>query len=152
WSILHDSAVGFAVGVPTKFVTFGNSRSEGAGLWYYGGGVVSQSVGVQLGYPSCRSMETVYASGAPAAHRARLVGGLGGLLRNRDRTSYFRWKCQGSGSIVAEMTAPVETLDAHPGLFAAMDSGLFVLRNMPDPTIKPRPKIEDLPLAPSGFS
>ena len=152
WSILHDSAVGFAVGVPTKFVTFGNPRSEGAGLWYYGGGVVSQSIGVQLGYPSCRSMETVYASVARATYRARLVDGIVALMRNGDRTSYFRWKCHGSGSILAEMTAPVETLDAHPGLFAAMDSGLFVLRTMPDPTIKPRPKIEDLPLAPSGFS
>ena len=152
WSILHDGAVGFAVGVPTKFVTFGNPRSEGAGLWYYGGGVVSQSIGVQLGYPSCRSMETVYGSMARATYRARLVDGIVALMRNGDRTSYVRWKCHASGSILAEMTAPVETLDAHPGLFAAMDSGLFVLRTMPDPTIKPRPKIEDLPLAPSGFS
>src|SRR5262249_5601769 len=91
WSILHDSAVGFAVGVPTKFVTFGNPRSEGAGLWYYGGGVVSQSIGVQLRYPSCRSMENVYASVAPATYRAPLGHGIVGLIRNGGTTSYFRW-------------------------------------------------------------
>ena len=152
WSILHDSAVGFAIGVPTKFVTFGNPRSEGDGLWYYGGGTVSQSIGVQLGYPSCRSMENVYAGLARATYRNRLVDGIVALVRNGDRVSYIRWRCYGSGSIWAEMTAPVETADAHPGLFAAMDSSLVVLRSMPDPTIRPRPKVEDLPLASSGFS
>ncbi|MGZ3342803.1 MAG: S1C family serine protease, partial [Reyranella sp.] len=38
----------------------------------------------------------------------------------------------------------------HPGLFGAMSASLRIL-HMPDPTIRPRPKVEDLPLAPSGF-
>ena len=53
WSMLRDSAVGFAVGFPAKLVTFGAPRTEGNVLWYHGGGEVTQSLGVHLGYPSC---------------------------------------------------------------------------------------------------
>jgi S1-C subfamily serine protease len=151
WSILHDTAVGFAIGVPTKFVTFGTPRNEGSGLWYPGGGGVQQTIGVHQGYPSCRSMETVYASLAGAAYRSRQMDGVVALFRNGDRNSYLLWRCHIAGSVMAEMTAPVEVLQAHPGLFSAMVSSLVILRT-PDPTQRPRPKVEDLPLAPSGFS
>ena len=151
WSILHDNAVGFAIGVPTKLVTFGTPRTEGGGLWYYGNGTISQSVGVHLGYPSCRSMDAVYANLAAATYRVRQIDGILAFVRHGERSSYLRWKCYSSGSIWAEITAPVETLEAHRGLFAAMASSLIILRS-PDPTVRPRPKIEDLPLAPSGFS
>ena len=48
------------------------------------------------------------------------------------------------------MTASVDMLAKHRGLFGAMSTSLRILRT-PDPTIRPRPKVEELPLAPSGF-
>src|SRR5260370_20281359 len=48
------------------------------------------------------------------------------------------------------MAAPVDLLARHPGLSGAMSLSLRILQ-APDPTIRPRPKVEDLPLAPSGF-
>jgi S1-C subfamily serine protease len=48
------------------------------------------------------------------------------------------------------MTASVDVLAKHPGLFGVMSASLRILHT-PDPTIRPRPTIEDLPLAPSGF-
>jgi S1-C subfamily serine protease len=151
WSILHDHAVGFAIGVPTKLVTFGTPRTEGGGLWYNGNGAIGQSVGVHLGYPSCRSMDAVYENLKGVTYRVRQMDGIYALMRHGDRNSYLRWKCYNSGSIWAEMTAPAETLEAHPGLFAAMASSLVILRS-PDPTVRPRPKVEELPVASSGFS
>jgi hypothetical protein len=151
WSVLHDSAVGFAIGVPAKFVTFGTPRIEGAGLWYNGVGAIQQSIGVHQGYPSCRTLETIYASLASATYRVRQLNGVVALSRNGDRTNYLSWRCHAAGSIFAEMTLPAEMVDAHPGLFSAMASSLVILRT-PDPTQRPRLKIEDLPLAPSGFS
>ena len=65
WSVLRDSAVGVAVGFPAKLVTFGAPRTEGNILWYHGGGEVSQSMGVHLGYPSCRNLD----GALPAGHR-----------------------------------------------------------------------------------
>jgi S1-C subfamily serine protease len=152
WSVLRDSAVGIAFGVPTKLVTFGAPRSEGGALWYHGGGAISQSVGVHLGFPSCRSMDAIYRSvTARATSRARHDNGFVALFRQGDRNSYIKWTCYTAGSVSSEMTVPVEMLETHRGLFAAMAGSLTILRS-PDPTIRPRPKIEELPLAPSGFS
>ena len=152
WSVLRDNAVGFAIGVPTRFVTFGTPRTEGSALWYYGTGAVSQSVGVYMGFPSCRSMDTLYGKvSAGASFRLRQEHGFVALFRHGDRNSYVKWSCYPAGSIAVEMTVPVDMLETHRGLFAAMASSLTILRS-PDPTIRPRPKIEDLPLAPSGFS
>jgi S1-C subfamily serine protease len=49
------------------------------------------------------------------------------------------------------MTVPVDTLEKHRGLFAAM-AGSLVLMRTPDPTVRPRPRVDELPLAPTGFS
>jgi S1-C subfamily serine protease len=49
------------------------------------------------------------------------------------------------------MTVPVDTLEKHRGLFAAMAGSLVLLRT-PDPTVRPRPRVDELPLAPTGFS
>ena len=149
WSVLRDNAVGFAVGVPAKLVTFGTPHTEGGALLYSGGGAVQQSIGVYLGFPSCRSMDGLYAKAtAGASFRARQESGFVALFRRGDRNSYLKWSCYPAGSISAEMTVPVDLLETHRGLFAAMASSLTVLRS-PDPTIRPRPKIEELPLAPS---
>jgi S1-C subfamily serine protease len=50
-----------------------------------------------------------------------------------------------------EMTVTHATLEKHPGLFFAMASCL-VLTRVPDPTVRPRPRVDDLPSAPSAFS
>jgi S1-C subfamily serine protease len=152
WSILHDSAVGIALGIPTKLVTFDTPRNESSALWYCGTGAITQSVAVHMGFPSCRSMDSLYQGlTARASFRSRLDNGFVALFHHGDRDSYLRWVCHPAGSVSIEITAPVETLQAHPGLFAAMSSSIALLRT-PDPTVRPRPKVEDLPLASSGFS
>jgi len=152
WSVLQDTAVGIAFGVPAKFATFGTPRTEGSVLWYHGQGAVSQSIGVHLGYPGCRSMEALYQRiTVGASHRVRQEYGFVAQFDHGDRSTYLKWTCHPTGSISAEMTVPVDMLETHRGLFAAMASSLRILHN-PDPTVRPRPKIEELPLAPSGFS
>jgi S1-C subfamily serine protease len=151
WAVLRDNAVGFAVGVPAKFVTFGTPHADGGALIYNGDGAVAQQIGVYLGFPSCRSMDTVYARLAGATVRIRQLNGLAASFRHGDRNSYLKWSCHGGGSIFTEMSASVDTLAKHPGLFGAMAASLTMLRR-PDPTVRPRPKVEELPLGSLGFS
>lgn len=152
WATLRDSAVGFAVGVPAKLVSFGTPRSEGGALVYAGSGEISQSIGVNYGHPSCRNMASLYARATVgAAFRTRMDNGFVASFNHGDSASFVKVACHPAGSIWTEMALPVELLQKHRGLFAAMASSLLVTRT-PDPTVLPRPKIEELPLAPSGFS
>jgi hypothetical protein len=148
WSVLRDQAVGVAVGFPAKLLTFGPPRTEGSSLFYHGGGEVIQSLAVHLGYPNCQSLDGVYQrSTAKATFRARQDDWFVALFRRGESSAFVSVTCHPSGSVSTEMTASVDMLAKHPGLFGAMSTSLRIL-HMPDPTIRPRPKIEDLPLAP----
>ncbi len=152
WSMLHDPAVGFAIGVPTKFVTFGTPRFDGGALLYSGAGTISQTIGIHHGYPTCRTMDTLYPRATVgASFRARRDNWFVALFRHGESSSYLKVTCHATGLITTEMTVPVETLEKHRGLFAAM-AGSLVLVRTPDPTVRPRPRVDDLPLAPSGFT
>jgi S1-C subfamily serine protease len=152
WSVLRDPAVGFAIGVPAKLLTFATPRTEGSALVYGGGGSITLSIAIQHGYPSCRSMDVLYPKvTAGAAFRARQDNGFVALFRRGDRNTYHKVICHPAGSVWTEMTVPLDTLAKHPGLFAATASSL-VLTRTPDPTVRPRPRVDDLPLAPTGFS
>jgi S1-C subfamily serine protease len=152
WSMLHDPAVGFAVGVPAKLVTFGTPRFDGGALIYPGGGAIGQSVAIHHGFPTCRTMDGHYPKmTAGAQFRARLVNGFVAQFRNGETASFLKVACHYTGSISMDMTVPVNTLEKHRGLFAAVASSLVVMRT-PDPTVRPRPRIDELPLAPMGFS
>lgn len=152
WSQLRDPAVGFAIGVPAKFVTFGTPRADGGTLVYQGTGTVSQGIGVNLGYPRCTSMDDLYGKlSAGAAFRARKDNWFVVLHRRGDLSTYYKMTCHPTGSIWTEMTVSQDTLDKHPGLFAAMATSLVLLRNV-DPTVRPRPRVDELPMAPTGFS
>jgi S1-C subfamily serine protease len=151
WSVLRDSAVGVAVGFPAKLVTFGAPRTEGNILWYHGGGEVTQSLGVHLGRPSCATLEGAYQRvAAKATFRARQDNWFVAFFKRGETHSYINVTCHPTGSVSTEMTASVDVLAKHRGLFGAMSISLRMLHT-PDPTIRPRPKVEDLPLAPSGF-
>ncbi|MPZ32543.1 MAG: hypothetical protein GEV13_16355 [Rhodospirillales bacterium] len=152
WSMLHDPAVGFAIGVPTKLVTFGTPRIDGGALVYSGGGTISQSVGIHHGYPTCRTMDALYPrTTAGASFRARRDNWFVALFRHGETSSYLKVTCHSTGTVSTEMTVPVDTLEKHRGLFAAMAGSLVLIRT-PDPTVRPRPRVDDLPLAPTGFS
>jgi len=152
WSMLHDPAVGFAIGVPTKLVTFGAPRIDGGTLFYSGSGAISQSVGIHHGYPTCRTMAALYPkTTAGAVFRARVDNWFVALFRNGETASYLKVTCHSTGTISTEMTVPVDMLEKHRGLFAAMAGSLALMRT-PDPTVRPRPRVEELPLAPAGFS
>ena len=151
WSVLRDSAVGVAVGFPAKLVTFGAPRTEGNILWYHGGGEVTQSLGVHLGRPSCSTLEGAYQRvAARATFRARQDNWFVAFFKRGETQSYINVTCHATGSVSTEMTASVDVLAKHRGLFGAMSISLRMLHT-PDPTIRPRPKVEDLPLAPTGF-
>jgi hypothetical protein len=151
WSLLVDKTVGIAVGVPANLVTFGTPRNEEGALWYNGGGAIAVSIGVHMGYPSCRSMDGLFLGLPPKPlYRSRLDDGFVVRYRNGERESALRWLCHHSGSVSVEMNTSVDTLEAHRGLFAAMALHVALLRT-PDPTLPPRMKIEDLPVARSGF-
>jgi hypothetical protein len=151
WSLHIDSAVGVAVGFPAKLVTFGAPRTEGSALWYHGVGDVHQSLGVYLGNPSCRNFDGAYERfTAKANFRARMDNWFIALFRRGEHTSYIKVVCHPTGSVSTEMNASVDLLAKHPGLFGAMAMSLRLLHT-PDPTIRPRPKVEDLPLGSTGF-
>jgi S1-C subfamily serine protease len=152
WSMLHDPAVGFAIGVPTKLVTFGTPRIDGGALFYGGSGAISQSVGIHHGYPTCRTMDALYPkTTASASFRARGDNWFVALFRRGETSNYLKVTCHSTGTISTEMTVSADILEKHRGLFAAMASSL-VLTRTPDPTVRPRPRVDDLPLAPTGFS
>lgn len=152
WSVLRDPAVGFSVGVPARFVTLRTPRIDGGALVYGAGGAVNQVVQVNLGWPSCKNMSAIYARmTAGAAFRAQTDSWFVALFRQGDTTSYLKMACHATGAISTEMTVSTDMLAKHPGMFGAMASSLMFLR-VPDPTVRPRPRIDKLPLAPSGFS
>lgn len=150
WSVLRDQAVGVAVGFPAKLVTFGAPHTEGSSLFYHGGGEISQSLGVHLGNPSCANLDGAYLRiTARASFRARQDNWFVALFRQGERSSYIKATCYQTGTVSTEMAASTDVLAKHPGLFSAMSMSLALLRS-PDPTIRPRPKVEELPLAPTG--
>jgi hypothetical protein len=152
WSVMRDPAVGIAVGVPARLVTFGTPRFNGAVLVYSGSGQVSQTVNVQLGSPNCKSMDAVYyRAGQRAAFKGRADNWFVVLYRHADGATFLKMTCHANGMVSTEMTVPGELLSRHPGLFAAMAGSLAMLRT-PDPTVRPRPRVDELPLAPTGFS
>jgi S1-C subfamily serine protease len=133
-------------------VTFGTPRIDGGALFYSGGGAISQSVGIHHGYPTCRTMDALYPkTTAGASFRARRDNWFVALFRHGETSSYLKVTCHSTGTISTEMTVPVDTLEKHRGLFAAM-AGSLVLMRTPDPTVRPRPRVDELPLAPTSFS
>jgi S1-C subfamily serine protease len=128
WSLLHDPAVGFAVGIPAKLVAFGTPRFDGGALVYHGSGAISQSVGIHHGFPTCRTMDGHYPKmTVGAVFRARMENGFVARFRHGETASFLKVTCHSTGMISMDMTVPVDTL-------------------------RPRPRVDDLPPAPSGFS
>ena len=152
WSVMRDPAVGIAVGVPANHVTFGTPQFNGGTLVYPGGGDIRQVVSVELGSPNCTSLGALYARTTErATAKARGENWFVGQFDRGDRTSFLKAICHSNGMVATEMTVPAELLRKHPGLFPAMAASLAMLR-IPDPSVRPRPRIEELPQAPSGFS
>lgn len=152
WAVLRDPAVGFSVGVPSKFVTLRAPRIDGGSLVYSASGSVHQAVLVNHGPPTCSSMSTIYPKvTARAVYRAREDNAFVALFREQEAMTFLKMACHWTGSIAVEMTVPTNLHEKHPGMFAAMAGSLMLLR-APDPTVRPRPRIDELPLGPSGFS
>lgn len=153
WSVLRDPAVGFAVGIPARLATtLRPPRMDGGSLVYSAEGVAEQAVIVNHGTPSCASLSAVYARlTAGAVFRARDGHSFVALFHERDSATFLKMACFARGSIATQMTMPKDMVAKHPGVFAAMASSLGLLR-VPDPTVRPRPRIDELPLGPSTFS
>jgi S1-C subfamily serine protease len=152
WSLLRDPAVGFAIGVPAKLVSFGTPHFDGGALYYPAAGTITQSIGIHPGYPTCHTMGGYYPSvTARAALRVRGDNWFAAVFNRGDGKDFFKVKCHQAGSITMQMTVADATLEKHPGLFYAMASSL-VLNRVPDPSVRPRPRVDDLPSASSGFS
>ncbi len=152
WSVMRDPAVGIAVGVPARLVTFGPPRFDGSALVYRGTGEVTQTVSVHLGTPNCRSMNAVFARLTPrASYKARGDNFVVAQIRQADSVTFLKMVCHHNGMVASEISAPLELAARNPGLFAAMANSLAMLRT-PDPTVRPKPRVEDLPLAPGSFS
>ncbi|MGQ0584931.1 MAG: S1C family serine protease [Reyranella sp.] len=147
WAILRDPAVGFAVGIPTKLVTFEPPRPEGGAIAYHGEGAVVQSVMVHHGDPSCRTMDAYYARFKKSSFRGRQGNWFVASLRAPDNHSYTKVICHEAGMVTVTMGIRIEDVETHRALFAAMATSLTVMRNL-DATARPRPKIEELPAAP----
>ena len=152
WSIFRDPAVGFAIGIPAKLVTFGTPRMENTSLLYPGTGSVQEVIGVSHGYPNCRNIDGVYNRvKTGATHSLKKGNWFVALFRGADYSTYYKMTCYSTGSIWTEINVPNDTLEKHPGLFSMMAHSVALLRN-PDPTVRPRPRVDDLPAASSGFS
>lgn len=152
WSVLRDPAVGFAVGVPTRLASFGTPHIDGRTLYYHAGGTITQSIAFHHGYPTCRTLGDYYPHmTAGAAQRIRAGNWFAAVFNRGDGKNYLKVKCHQGGSITMDMTVTDATLERHPGLFFAM-AGSLTLSRVPDPTVRPRPRVDDLPSAPSGFS
>ena len=144
--------MGFAIGVPTKLANFGTPHIDGRTLYYHAAGTITQSIAFHHGYPTCRTLGGYYPHvTAGAAQRIRADNWFAAVFDRGDGKNYVKVKCHQGGSITMDMTVTDATLEKHPGLFFAMASSLALSR-VPDPTVRPRPRVDDLPSAPSGFS
>jgi S1-C subfamily serine protease len=152
WSLLRDPAVGFTIGVPTKLATFGTPYIDGRTLYYQAAGTVTQSIAFHHGFPTCHTLGGYYPTvTAGAALRIRSDNWFAAMFNYGDGKDYIKVKCHQAGSITMKLTVADSTAEKHPGLFFAMASSLALSR-LPDPTVRPRPRVDDLPSAPSGFS
>jgi S1-C subfamily serine protease len=152
WSLLRDPAVGFAIGVPAKLATFGTPYIDGRTLYYQAAGTITQSIAFHHGFPTCHTLAGYYPTvTAGAAQRIRSDNWFAAVFNYGDGKDYIKVKCHQGGSITMKMTVTDATVEKHPGLFFAMASSLALSR-LPDPTQRPRPRVDDLPSAPSGFS
>jgi hypothetical protein len=153
WATLRDTAIGFSVGIPSGLATtLRTPRLDGGSLVYCAEGAVEQVVTVNHGWPNCYNLREAYARmTARAVFRAREDFSFVALFRDKDTSTFLKMACHARGSIVTHMTVPNDVAAKHPGMFSAMASSLAFLR-VPDPTVRPRPRIDELPLAPSGFS
>ena len=155
WSMLRDPAVGFAIGVPTKLVTFGTPRIDGGALFYSGGGD-DQPVGRHPPWLSdlqdhgWRSIQRITAG---ASFRARRDNWFVALFRRGETSSYVKVTCHSDRHRSrTEMTVPVDTAGEAPRACSRAMAGSLGMMRTPDPTVRPRPRVDDLPLAPTGFS
>ena len=157
WANMRDPAVGFVIGAPTKLVTFETPRIDGNSLIYYGGGssgggIVHYSVSMNYGSPTCASMNSLYSNlTARAVVRARHHKWFVAKFDRDDAVTYLKLRCFGTGIFSINLTMSVDLAEKYRGLFAAMVSNVAITRVL-DPTVRPRPRIEELPTAPSGFS
>src|SRR5437868_4076497 len=137
-----------AIVVPTKLTTFDTPHIDGGALYYFGAGAITQAIAIHHGVPTGQTLGAYYPSvTAGAASRTRADNWFAAVFNRGDVKSYLKVKCHQAGSITMEMTVTDATLEKHPGLSFAMASSL-VLTRVPDPSVRPRPRVDDLPSAP----
>jgi len=148
WAILHDDAVGFAVGIPSNLAKLSAPQSDGSTLWYNADGTVCQSVGVRYG-GNCGMIRSIYASllRKGDSYRARTDGGFTIISSSGDSKILTRGLCHPGGIIMTVTSVSNDRPDLQRALFAATMASTSISATF-NPSARPRPKITELPPAP----
>lgn len=147
WAELHDKAVGFSVGVPTRLVRLVAPRPDKGALWYDFEGAIGYSIAIRYGEPNCTTMNDFLArvvKHVRPSYRQRRDDWFAVAYEASGRLNYAKAVCRTSGVVLADVSLPMDQVATYLPVLAAMADSLKVRRSF-NATATPRPKIEGPP-------
>lgn len=151
WAILRDKSIGFEVGIPTRLTTAGTPKYQLGGLVYPAEGEVSHHVVVNYGAPNCLDLDLHMRRIASDANvRVRLDDGFAYMSRTFETVTVGRATCSLNGMVTAVMSVPASKASKLEPMFVALAYGVRISGRF-NPTLSPRPKVEEFPFASMGL-
>ena len=151
WAILRDRSIGFEVGLPAKLAKPEPPLNDMSSLLYLAEGDINHAVRVDYGSPNCTDIELhmkVTAHDAPL--KVRLDDGFVFMKRTFETVTMGRAACHPIGMVTAIVRVPASSAAKLEPMFVALAYSLRV-SNRFNPTLKPRPKVEEFPFASMGL-
>jgi hypothetical protein len=151
WAMLRDKSIGFEVGLPTKLAKPEPPQNALSSLLYLAEGDISHFVKVGYGAPNCGDINLYMRTIADdAALRVRLDDGFVFLKRSFETVTMGRAACHPIGMVTAGVTVPASMASRLEVMFVALAYSLRVSSRF-NPTLNPRPKVEEFPFASMGL-
>jgi hypothetical protein len=144
WATLDDKAVGFSIGVPTKYVKFLGARTDNGNLRYDFEGGVRYGLNVRYGDLSCANVDQQLAAilrSARPTFKVRYGDGYAVAADSDSMKSYLRVVCRTTGVVFASIDISKSQADKLGMLISAMAESLSVSRHF-NPTAIARPKLD----------
>jgi hypothetical protein len=151
WAILRDKSIGFEVGIPTKLAKAGPPVNDMSSLLYLAEGDIIHYARVDYGSPNCSDINYYMRTIARDAKlQVRLDDGFVYMKRTFETVTMARAACHPIGMVTAAVMVPASSAAKLEPMFAALAYSLRI-SNKFNPTLRPRPKVEEFPFASMGM-
>lgn len=151
WAILRDRSIGFEVGIPTKLAKPEPPQNDKSSLVYLAEGDISHFVKVGYGAPNCSDIDLhMRWIAGDADVRVRLDDGFVFMKRNFETVTMGRAACHPIGMVTAGVMVPASMAAKLDVMFVALAYSVRVSGRF-NPTLRPRPKVEEFPFASMGL-